>query len=193
LLSPFIPLLFMGEEYGEDAPFLYFVSHGDPDLISAVREGRKEEFKTFKWADEPPDPQAMDTYLRSKIDWEKRNQGRHRLLREFYRKLIRLRREIPAFAALDKNCLEVRGDEKKRIVLLRRWNGDSRVFCVMNFNSEEVSFRHDWLPGEWIRLVDSADEIWDGPGSSLPERIGAWDEVLIKGSSMALYRQEGFL
>jgi maltooligosyltrehalose trehalohydrolase len=193
LLSPFIPLLFMGEEYGEDAPFLYFVSHGDPDLISAVREGRKEEFKTFRWTDEPPDPQAMDTFLRSKIDWEKRDQGRHRLLREFYRKLIRLRREIPALAALDKNCLEVSGDEKKRIVLLRRWNGDSRVFCAMNFNSEEMSFRPDLLPGEWTRLVDSADDIWGGPGSSLPARITAWDEVLIKGSSVALYRQEGFL
>jgi maltooligosyltrehalose trehalohydrolase len=193
LLSPFIPLLFMGEEYGEDAPFLYFVSHGDPDLISAVRAGRKEEFKTFKWTDEPPDPQAMDTFLGSKIAWEKRNQGRHRLLREFYRKLIRLRREIPALAALNKNCLEVSGDEKKRIVLLRRWNGDSRVFCAMNFNSEEVIFRPDLLPGEWTRLVDSADDIWGGPGSSLPERITAWDEVLIKGSSVALYRQEGFL
>jgi 1,4-alpha-glucan branching enzyme len=91
-------------------------------LISAVREGRKEEFKTFEWKDEPPDPQPMDTFLRSNIDWEKRNQGCHRLLREFYRKLIWLRREIPALAMLDKNCLEVSGDEKKRIVLLRRWN-----------------------------------------------------------------------
>ncbi|MBD3290350.1 malto-oligosyltrehalose trehalohydrolase, partial [candidate division KSB1 bacterium] len=49
LLSPYIPLIFMGEEYGESSPFLYFVSHGDPNLIKAVREGRKSEFKSFRW------------------------------------------------------------------------------------------------------------------------------------------------
>ncbi|MCI0663248.1 MAG: malto-oligosyltrehalose trehalohydrolase [Acidobacteria bacterium] len=190
LLSPFIPLLFMGEEYGDDAPFLYFVSHGDPDLISAVREGRIEEFKSFKWTGVPPDPQARQTFLRSKIDWEKRNQGRHRLLREFYRKLIRMRREIPALAALDKNCLEVSGDEIKRILWLRRWNGDCHIFCVMNFNWEEVTICPALRPGVWFKLIDSADEIWDGPGTSLPKRISAGDELIMKGSSMALYWQE---
>ncbi|NIT53369.1 MAG: malto-oligosyltrehalose trehalohydrolase, partial [candidate division Zixibacteria bacterium] len=58
LLSPNIPLLFMGEEYGERAPFLYFVDHGDENLIKAVRQGRKAEFKEFKWKGEPPDPQS---------------------------------------------------------------------------------------------------------------------------------------
>ena len=53
LLSPFIPLLFMGEEYGETAPFLYFISHSDPALIEAVRKGRKEEFKEFTWVEDP--------------------------------------------------------------------------------------------------------------------------------------------
>jgi maltooligosyltrehalose trehalohydrolase len=190
LLAPFIPLLFMGEEYGDDAPFLYFVSHSDEDLIRAVREGRKEEFRTFNWAEEPPDPQAMETFLRSKLDWEKRDQGRHRTLREFYRKLFRLRREIPALAALDKNGLDVTGDEKKRIVLLRRWNGGSQAFCIMNFNQEEVSFRTDLPPGEWLKLADSADKVWDGPGSALPAKITALNELIVRGSSLALYGLE---
>ncbi len=190
LLSPFIPLLFMGEEYGDDAPFLYFVSHGDADLIRAVREGRKEEFRTFEWTEEPPDPQAVETFLRSKLDWGKRDQGRARALRDYYRELIRLRREIPALATLDKNRLEVSGDEEKRVVSLRRWNGDSHIFLVMNFNREEVRFRVDPPPGEWSNLADSADTIWGGPGSASPERITAQDELTIKGSSLALYRRE---
>src|SRR5262249_16007104 len=57
LLSPFVPLLFMGDEYGETAPFQYFVSHSDKQLIEAVRRGRIEEFAAFNWKDEPPDPQ----------------------------------------------------------------------------------------------------------------------------------------
>ncbi len=56
LLSPYIPLLFMGEEYGEEAPFTYFVSHSDPELIQAVRKGRKQEFEAFHYDGEPPIP-----------------------------------------------------------------------------------------------------------------------------------------
>src|SRR5690606_30764198 len=62
LLSPFTPLLFMGEEYGETAPFPYFVSHTDEALAEAVRRGRSEEFASFRWAGEPPDPQAPETF-----------------------------------------------------------------------------------------------------------------------------------
>ncbi len=68
LLSPFIPLLFMGEEYGETAPFQYFIDHSDPELVNAVREGRRREFAAFGWEEEPPDPQDEATFLRSKLD-----------------------------------------------------------------------------------------------------------------------------
>src|SRR5579862_790268 len=67
LLSPFVPLLFMGEEYGETSPFQYFVSHGDKDLIEAVRRGRQEEFASFGWKTEVPDPQAESTFVNSKL------------------------------------------------------------------------------------------------------------------------------
>ena len=68
LLSPFIPLLFMGEEYGEVAPFQYFISHLDPQLVDAVRRGRREEFAAFAWQGEPPDPQDIATFQRAKLD-----------------------------------------------------------------------------------------------------------------------------
>src|SRR5690606_11120944 len=66
LMSPYVPMLFMGEEYGEDQPFLYFVSHTDPELVKAVQEGRRNEFKSFEWGDDVPDPQAEETFNRSK-------------------------------------------------------------------------------------------------------------------------------
>ena len=65
LLAPYIPLIFMGEEYGDTAPFLYFVSHGDPALVEAVRKGRAEEFARFGWGAEIPDPQSEETFGRS--------------------------------------------------------------------------------------------------------------------------------
>jgi maltooligosyltrehalose trehalohydrolase len=94
LLSPFVPLLFMGEEYGETHPFQYFTSHGDAGLIEAVRGGRREEFRAFGWEQDIPDPQAPSTFARSVLDYESRNCEPHRGLRDFYRSLIALRKKF---------------------------------------------------------------------------------------------------
>src|SRR5437773_10759919 len=91
VLSPFLPMLFMGEEYGETAPFQYFTSHSDADLIEAVRRGRREEFDDFEWHGEIPDPHDEGTFARSKLRWEE-----HDEVRAHYRELLRMRRETPA-------------------------------------------------------------------------------------------------
>ncbi|MCL5257567.1 MAG: malto-oligosyltrehalose trehalohydrolase, partial [Chloroflexi bacterium] len=83
VLSPFVPLLFMGEEYGEPAPFLYFISHLDPQLVEAVRRGRRAEFAAFQWTGESPDPQAEETFQRAKLDYGLRGAGQHRILLNF--------------------------------------------------------------------------------------------------------------
>src|SRR5688572_5668450 len=91
LLSPYIPMLFMGEEYGEKNPFQYFISHTDKDLVKAVQEGRKNEFKSFKYAGEVPDPQSEETFRRSMLSWNYRD-GEPAALFNFYKKLIGLRK-----------------------------------------------------------------------------------------------------
>ncbi|HZD18776.1 MAG TPA: malto-oligosyltrehalose trehalohydrolase, partial [Actinomycetota bacterium] len=101
LLSPFIPLLFMGEEYGEPSPFHYFVSHSDPELVESVRRGRLEELSHFAWPEEPPDPQDERTFLSSKLRWDLRTEGEHAALLALHRELLRLRRSEPALAARD--------------------------------------------------------------------------------------------
>src|SRR5204863_8434075 len=95
ILSPFLPMLFMGEEYGDTAPWQYFTSHGDLDLIEAVRRGRREEFDDFDWHGEPPDPHDEATFLRSKLQWHRQDES----LRVLYRDLLRVRRETPALRA----------------------------------------------------------------------------------------------
>jgi maltooligosyltrehalose trehalohydrolase len=96
LLSPYVPMLFMGEEYGETNPFLYFVSHGDPDLVQAVREGRRREFARFGWTGEALDPQAESSFHRSCLDWERAAKPDHAGLRMLYGDLLRLRRSEAA-------------------------------------------------------------------------------------------------
>jgi len=156
LLSPFLPLLFMGEEYGETAPFLYFVDHSDPDLIEAVRNGRKEEFASFGWREESPDPQSEETFERSRLDPPQRESGWHAELYAFYRELIRLRKTVPALARPSKEGVEAISLEAERAILLRRRNGESEALIVFNFSEEEQKLP---LPdGDWRKVLDSAEE-----------------------------------
>jgi maltooligosyltrehalose trehalohydrolase len=96
LLSPYVPLLFMGEEYGETRPFLYFTSHSDPALAVAVREGRRREFAAFAWSAEVPDPQSPETFAASRLSWFWEDEPRRAALRALYRDLLALRRHEPA-------------------------------------------------------------------------------------------------
>jgi maltooligosyltrehalose trehalohydrolase len=95
LLSPYVPLMFMGEEYGETNPFQYFVSHGDPKLVEAVRAGRQKEFEAFGWGDDVPDPQSEETFERSKLDRERAAEPEHAAVYALYRDLLALREEEP--------------------------------------------------------------------------------------------------
>jgi maltooligosyltrehalose trehalohydrolase len=171
LLSPSIPLIFMGEEYGETAPFQYFVSHGDPDLVAAVRKGRTEEFAAFHIEGEAPDPQSEETFQRSKLHWEQRHEGEHQTLWLFYQTLLRLRREVPALTHADRQCLEVTVLAEEKVLKLRRWHGNSQVLCLLNFNSQPSSITMTLPPGTWKKLLNSADSQWNGKGSDLPETI----------------------
>ena len=187
LLSPYIPLLFMGEEYGEDTPFLYFVSHSDPVLIEAVRKGRREEFKAFAWKGEPPDPQGFETFLHSKIHWEKRETGHHRVLSDFYKYLIELRKETPVLSNLDKESLEVYGFEGDKVLCMRRWRYDSHIFCIFNFNEEDINLRVSLPQGTWSKVLDSSDSRWKGHGTVLPERMKDGQQVTQRGRSFAMF------
>jgi maltooligosyltrehalose trehalohydrolase len=129
ILSPFIPMLFMGEEYGETAPWQYFTSHGDPDLIEAVRRGRREEFDDFDWAGEPPDPHDEATFLRSKLRWDQPDES----LRALYRDLLRMRREHPALRSLDLDAVRTEADDQTGVLIVRR--GDTTL--VFNFSDQE--------------------------------------------------------
>jgi maltooligosyltrehalose trehalohydrolase len=178
LLSPFIPLLFMGEEYGEKAPFAYFVSHSEPALIEAVRRGRSEEFASFEWPGEIPDPQDEATFLSAKLDHKLCGEGWHRTLLEFYRELIRLRKETPALARLSKETMTVRGLED-RILLVQRWSEGSQAVLVFNLSQGQSPVAIPMPPGRWHKKLDSAEERWWGKGSAIPKQLDIKGEVTL--------------
>jgi maltooligosyltrehalose trehalohydrolase len=195
LLSPFIPLLFMGEEYGETAPFQYFISYSDAVLVEAVRRGRREEFEAFAWQGEPPDAQDEGTYLRSKLNPELRREGHHEVLFEFYKELFRLRRKVAALANLSKEQMAVLGYEENQVLFLQRWSGNSEVFAVFNFGDAEASVALEVPEGRWRKLLDSADERWQGKGTSAPEILHSEGEaaLTLAPMSLALFAKENGL
>jgi maltooligosyltrehalose trehalohydrolase len=173
LVSPFVPLLFMGEEYGETSPFQYFVSHQDRDLIEAVRRGRKNEFKAFRWGEEPPDPQDEGTFLRSRLNWELRKTAKHKELLDFYRQLLRARKQIGALASGETSRVEAQAFEEEKALVLRRWSDGQQALACFNFGENPACVTIDLRKRSWRKVLNSRDERWGGPGSSLPECLGS--------------------
>lgn len=169
LLAPFSPLLFMGEEYGETAPFLYFVSHGDPALAETVHRSRRQELAAFGWTAEPQDPRAEESFTRSKLRWELREGGDHRLLLETYRELLRLRRAVPALA--DGDVLEASAFEDEKVLLVLRGRGEVEAVLLFAFGDAPVTTTLPLPAGRWSTIFESTDERWGGPGGSCPAGI----------------------
>lgn len=189
LLSPFPPLLFMGEEYGEPSPFHYFVSHGDKELVEAVRRGRREEFAAFAWKGEVPDPQAERTFQDSKLKWELRGKAPHRVLLEFYAELLRLRRGVPALARPAKDCTDVVAFEAENGLVVRRWAEAGQVLAAFHFGEKSVRIGMPVAAARWRKVLDSADARWGGPGSRLADEIESRGEIALELApwSFALY------
>jgi maltooligosyltrehalose trehalohydrolase len=177
LLAPCLPLLFMGEEYGETAPFQYFVSHEDPSLVAAVRQGRRNEFARFGWTGDIPDPQDESTFRRCKLNWDLQTAKHHRLLWRFHRELLRLRREVPALAHLDKNTLEVKSFADPHVLLVRRGIDRSQAVIVCHFDQNPTELTLPIPPGRWHRRLDSGEQRWGSKGNDSPAVFQSHGEV----------------
>ena len=133
--TPFTAMLFMGEEYGASTPFQFFSSHPEPELARATAEGRKAEFAEHGWdADDIPDPQDPETFLRSKLNWDEVDAGEHARLHRLYRDLIALRRNDPDMADPWLGHVAVDYDEDERWIAVSR--GRLRIVC--NLGAEAV-------------------------------------------------------
>jgi maltooligosyltrehalose trehalohydrolase len=158
----------MGEEHGETNPFLSCVSHGDPALVEAVREGRRQEFAAFAWAGEVPDPQAQHTFEASRPAWDRAESsaGSHR--RALYRDLLRLRRSEPALRPGDAE-VRIRDDEAERWIALRYERGSDLLEAFFNLSLEARVVPID-DSRRW-RLVLSSDATgYGGTGEATLER-----------------------
>lgn len=169
LLSPGVPLLFMGEEYGEERPFPFFCSFLDPELVEAVRRGRREEMLSLKFdaAAASQDPQSPGTFALAKLRWSWPTGSRHAQRRQWYQDLLTARRQWPALRDHQHtSTLLLRGKrsgvgaEAPPLLFLQR-GGDAGLLALANLSPERVEFP----PVELARrslLLDSEDARYGG-------------------------------
>ena len=171
--APGLPLLFMGEEYGETSPFQFFTSFIDRDLAEAVRQGRTQEFRRFAWQGALPDPREPSTFMRSRLNHSLAQAPRHRELLDYYRRWLALRRAHPALGARDKNRTEASMDGDVLTIRRTAANG-SRVMLVANLSAQR-QLAPD-LTGCRV-LMDSADPQWAG---KVDPPLGPFQALLVE-------------
>lgn len=175
VLSPNVPLLFMGEEYGETAPFQYFIEHGDPDLVEAVRQGRRREFAHFGWnPDDIPDPQAPTTFTRSRLNRDRLDERQVSLLR-WTHALIRLRKEEPSLGAGDGQGRRHRVwafEDEQVLVVHRSAQAGAASLLIFGFNKSPVTVTLSEPQGTWRLRLDSMGKEFSGTGrESMPTEL----------------------
>lgn len=184
LLSPFIPLIFMGEEYGEVARFPYFISHTDPNLIQAVRDGRKQEFGMTDEQADLLDPFAVETYRLAKLDHALEHDADHVALRHVYQELLRLRKAIRGSVDLAERRVSVRTDAASILVEYGPNGGEYLLVLCFSHSDREV------LPvpeGDWEVIFSSADDGAGGPQGTGDMLSGS--RLTLHGNSAALLRK----
>ncbi len=143
LISPFVPMLFQGEEFGASSPFLYFSQHEDPDLSHKVSEGRRREFEDFGWnPEEVPDPQDPVTFERSKLRWDEVREEPHASLLDWHKKLIALRRSTSALTDGCMDGVEVNYDEREQWLVVKR----GRIEIACNLGSDRHAIPISRIP-----------------------------------------------
>lgn len=185
LLSPYVPALFMGDEYGETAPFYYFVNHHSPELIENVRKGRKRELSFGRR--EPPDPAATVTFAASKLNRLLRDKPEHEQIWQMVRELLRIRRELPPIIQATRESSVISVDDSHQVITSRRWCDGVEMLLLLHFGDADLDFEVKLAPlSKWRKCFDSADSRWLGRGSLLPEIVEIPGNVKLSRKSCLL-------
>jgi len=185
LLAPYTPLLFMGQEWNASTPFIYFTDH-NAELGRLVTEGRRKEFAGFKRfaGSEVPDPQALETFTRSKLDWSEAERPEHAGVRALYRELLRLRAADASLRERRRGHFDVRPLGKDALVLERRGPSGGALHVLLNVRG---TLEHRLPSGAELVLWSEAPR-FGGASQEEPLRSGV---LRLEGPMAAVVRVTG--
>jgi maltooligosyltrehalose trehalohydrolase len=188
LTSPYTPMLFMGEEYFEQNPFQYFVSHNDPELNRLVEKGRKREFESFykNASEDVPAPADIQTFKRSLLSWSVEQDELSKNMFNVYKALILLRKNYPTIHATPRSEIELH-KTLNGFISDYQFN-ENQTLMVFNLSEEDGDVTITMkTKGVLKKIFDSADQKWAGPGTSLPHTIQTADIINIRAESFAIF------
>jgi maltooligosyltrehalose trehalohydrolase len=191
LCSPYVPLLFMGQEYGETSPFLYFTSFDDPGLAEAVREGRGKELSAFAEGHDFADPQDPTTFDKCRLDWSQLTQTPHSGILRLYQDLIALRKRWPCLGNCRKDLTRTSFSEHSKWMMIERADSSPpRALLVCNFGNARQAIPVAFGETDWFLEIWTAAEIYGGPaGQDGPPTViqKQTSDVILNGGQAALY------
>jgi maltooligosyltrehalose trehalohydrolase len=188
ILSPYVPLLFMGEEHNDRSPFHYFVSYDDENLIEATRTGRE---KDFGWEGHTmPDPAAKSTFDASVLHHLEQGDEQGQALWRYYQKLLIMRRNLPALASMDKTALILRVESAPELLIIERTAPAGNCLLILNFKNEPAkTILH--LKDNWNLVLDSGAAEWGGPGAANVAKLSPKGNIVEIAAETALVYCQG--
>lgn len=173
LTSPFIPMIFQGEEWAASTPFQYFTDHQEPELAAAVSAGRVREFQSFGWeAKEIPDPQSEETFIHSQLIWQESLRDYHKTMLEWYQHLITFRKQHPELTEVSIGEADIDCDEEQRWITLDR----GTLLFYYNLNHQNQLFS---MPSTHYQLIFSSSDLVEHHAQ----------RVLLPPESMAIFKK----
>ena len=172
LLSPCMPLLFMGEELYAENPFQYFISHSDKDLVEAVRKGRKAEWKSFNWSQEPPDPAAISTFEDCVL--KDRTSSRAITMQSYYKKLISLSKQV--------RQMDLKVTNDNTCLYLDYTYGADAIKVILSFSTNDVEFNQKG----WECILKSDQYL---EGRPLPVKVATEKNIIIPAFSATVFKR----
>lgn len=188
LLSPYVPMIFMGEEYGETNPFRFFIDLKSTYLKKMIREGREREFKMlgYKIKSEKYDPASTETFNNSKLNWQLYfTDETSKVLLDFYKMLIKIRKNHPVFKVPDRRKLKI--TESGKLLVLRRWQGRNRIIMFINFGKKGAKYKYDFENRSYFKILDTTDINWLGKRSDTPENLISGNHFIVLPESVIIY------
>jgi maltooligosyltrehalose trehalohydrolase len=187
LVSPYLPLIFMGEEYGEENPFPFFCSFGDPQLIEAVRQGRKQEFAELVGQGEVPDPHAEETFASARLSWSWPQGTPQAGLRRLYQDLLVARKDWEALRDFETRSARLIPDAANGPVLeLLRGKADPerQARVLVNLSEQRQPLPDGPLPGQQLLFSSESSRYHGGRQEpSSPDHLLAWESMLFGPSA----------
>ncbi len=188
VLSPFLPMFFMGEEYGEESPFVFFTSFSDHDIIEHVRKARHVSWIASGSAEPPPDPQDPETLRSSMINWEHRYEEKPRSLLQFYAELLAIRSTLFHSRWIMNQNVFVDRIGTTSVLSIRRTLATGASVALFNLGEEASPACSPFSAGRWKKMLDSTDPRWAGPGCTLPDGAGEATIVALPPYAVAVFR-----